>query len=70
MARHPHLQLIRLPDQLARRKTGRLGPTPRRDPGHGAGVRVDIDRAVTEQREQRRQAPPPTVVDPSLSVVI
>lgn len=65
MARYPHLQLIRLPDQRTRRKTGRLGPTPRRDSGHGAEVRLDVDRAITEQREQRRQAPP-SVVDPSL----
>ena len=62
MPQHDHLPLVRLPENLDRRKTGRPPPKPNRGGGHGAGVRDDIDQAVETQRRRR----PPEFVDPSL----
>lgn len=59
---YDHLQLVRAPENLDRRKTGRPPPLPRRDGGHGGSVRLEVDTAVEEQRRQR----PPEFVDPSL----
>lgn len=62
MAQYEHLPLVRLPEMLARRKTGRPGPKPTRGGGHGTVVRTEVDDAVQTQRQQR----PPEFVDPSL----
>lgn len=62
MPQYDHLQLVRAPENLNRRKTGRPPPLPRRDGEHGGSVRQQIDTAVEDQRQQR----PPEFVDPSL----
>lgn len=62
MPQYDHLQLVRVPENLDRRKTGRPPPLPHREGGHGRAVRQGIDGAVKEQRQQR----PPEFVDPSL----
>lgn len=62
MPRYEHLQLVRLPQTLDRRKTGQPPPLPQRGGGHGVNVRANIDTAVNEQRAQR----PAAFVDPSL----
>ncbi len=62
MPRHPHLQLLRLPETMERRKTGFPSPTPSRGGGYGGRVRRQVEEAVRTQQESR----PPQFVDPSL----
>lgn len=62
MPQYDHLLLVRAPNRMPRRKTGRAPSPPTRDPGYGTRVRRDVDRAVAEQRRQR----PAEFVDPSL----
>lgn len=62
MPRHQHLPLIRLPNILERRKTGRPPPPPHRANGYGARVRQQVEAAVHTQRQNR----PAQFVDPSL----
>lgn len=57
-----HLQLIRLPETLPRRKTGFPGPTPQRGGGYGHRVKGEVEAAVDAQIRNR----PPQFVDPSL----
>ena len=63
MARHDHLRLVRLPEQLERRKRPGGGGAPARDPGrHSGRLQAELDAAVEEQQRRRR----PEFVDPSL----
>lgn len=63
MARYDHLQLLRLPERLPRRKNGGGGPPPQRNPrGHSDRLGQELDQAVAAQRQRRR----PDAVDPSL----
>jgi hypothetical protein len=63
MARYNHLELVRLPEQLERRKHGGGGPPPVRDRGlHSTKLRDELDTATREQRGRRK----PEFVDPSL----
>lgn len=57
-----HLQLVRLPETLPRRKTGFPGPTPQRGGGYGRRVRGEVEAAVQDQLRHR----PAQFVDPSL----
>lgn len=62
MARYDHLRLVRLPEQLERRKHGG-GQAPVRDaPVHGARIRGELDAVVEIQKRRRR----PDAVNPSL----
>jgi hypothetical protein len=62
MARYDHLRLVRLPEQLERRKHGG-GQAPNRNaPVHGARIRGELDAVVEAQRRRRR----PDAVNPSL----
>jgi hypothetical protein len=61
--RYAHLQLVRLPQRLERRKHGGGGPPPPRDlRRHSAKIRTDLDAAVETQRARRK----PEFIDPSL----
>jgi subtilisin family serine protease len=63
MARYDHLQLLRLPERLPRRKTGGGGPPPGRNPGgHSRKLSDELDQAVAVQRARRR----PDAVNPAL----
>lgn len=63
MARYDHLQLLRLPERMPRRKTGGGGPPPAREPGgHSRRLTTELDQAVAVQRQRRR----PDTVNPSL----
>src|SRR5690242_13294099 len=63
MARFDHLQLVRLPEQMERRKHGGGGPPPPREPGpHGTKLRAEIETAVRVQVSRRRAE----FIDPSL----
>lgn len=63
MARYDHLQLVRLPERLPRRKTGGGGPPPTREPGgHSGRLKDQLDQAIAAQKQRRR----PDAVDPSL----
>lgn len=63
MARYDHLQLLRLPERMPRRKNGGGGPPPQRNPrGHSERLGQELEQAVTAQRQRRR----PDAVDPSL----
>lgn len=63
MPRHDHLRLVRLPEQLERRKRPGGGAAPVRDPGqHSGRLRAELTAAVEEQQRRRR----PEFVDPSL----
>jgi hypothetical protein len=63
MPRYDHLQLVRLPERLERRKPGGGGPPPPRDLAvHTTKLRTELDAAVETQRRRRK----PEFVDPSL----
>ena len=63
MARYDHLQLLRLPERLPRRKTRGGGPPPERNPiDHSGRLSRELDAAVTVQQQRRRA----DVIDPSL----
>ncbi|WP_192937333.1 S8 family serine peptidase, partial [Sinorhizobium medicae] len=63
MARYDHLQLVRLPERLPRRKTGGGGPLPPRNPGgHSQRLSQELDAAVTVQQRRRRAE----AIDPAL----
>jgi hypothetical protein len=63
VARYDHLQLLRLPERLPRRKNGGGGPPPQRNPrGHSDRLGQELGQAVATQRQRRR----PDAVDPSL----
>lgn len=63
MARYDHLQLIRLPERMPRRKLGGGGPPPTREPGgHSRRLTTELDQAVAVQRQRRR----PDAIDPAL----
>ena len=62
MALYDHLRLVRLPEQLERRKHGG-GQAPDRDaPAHGGRIRAQLDAVVETQKRRRR----PDAVNPSL----
>ncbi len=61
MARYDHLRLLRLPQQLERRKHGG-GRAPDRDvPAHARRVTAELDAAVEAQQRRR-----PAAIDPAL----
>lgn len=63
MARYDHLQLVRLPERMPRRKTGGGGSPPARNPGgHSQRLGQELDDAITAQQARRRA----DAVDPSL----
>ena len=63
MARYDHLQLVRLPERLPRRKTGGGGPPPTRNPGgHSQRLSQELDTAVSVQQRRRRA----DAIDPAL----
>ncbi len=63
MARYDHLRLVRLPEQMERRRRPGGGRTPVRDPGgHSRRLEFELDTTVAEQQRRRR----PEFVDPSL----
>lgn len=63
MARYDHLELVRLPERLPRRKTGGGGPPPPRNPvGHSHRLTEELNEAITTQQRRRR----PDAVDPTL----
>ncbi|GLS31983.1 hypothetical protein SAMN04488498_1268 [Mesorhizobium albiziae] len=63
MARYDHLRLVRLPEQLERRKRPGFGAAPARDrQQHGRRITAELDQAVATQQRRR----PPDAVNPSL----
>lgn len=63
MARYDHLQLVRLPEQLERRKRQGFGAAPERDrPEHSRRIVTELDDAIAVQQRRR----PPEAVNPSL----
>jgi subtilisin family serine protease len=63
MPYYDHLQLVRLPERLERRRQGGGHAPVRDDPGsHCRKLHAELDTAVAEQRRRR----PPQFVDPSL----
>lgn len=62
MPQYDHLPLVRLPENLTRRKTGRPPPSPKRENSHGTTIRTETNEAVRTQRQSR----PAQFVDPSL----
>ncbi|ANL30942.1 peptidase S8/S53 family subtilisin-related protein (plasmid) [Rhizobium phaseoli] len=63
MARYDHLQLVRLPERLPRRKTGGGGPPPARIAGsHSQRLSQELDVAVAVQQRRRRV----DAIDPAL----
>lgn len=63
MARYDHLQLVRLPERMPRRKTGGGGPPPERNPGgHSQRLGQELDQAVSVQQRRRRA----DAIDPAL----
>jgi hypothetical protein len=63
VARYDHLQLLRLPELLERRKRPGFGSDPKRDLAvHSAKLRMELDAAVAAQQRRRK----PEFVDPSL----
>jgi hypothetical protein len=63
MPRYDHLQLVRLPELLERRKHGGGGrPPPRDHAAHSTKLRTELDAAVQTQQRRRK----PEFVDPSL----
>jgi hypothetical protein len=63
MPRYDHLQLVRLPERLERRRHGGGGQPPPRDLAtHSAKLRTELEAAVETQQRRRK----PEFVDPSL----
>ncbi len=63
MARYEHLRLVRLPEQLERRKQGSVGAAPKRERReHSARLQAELDAAVAAQQQRRR----PKFITPSL----
>lgn len=62
MARYDHLQLLRLPDQLPRRRHGGGNPPVRDVASHSARIDSELTQAIQAQQRRRR----PEFVDPSL----
>lgn len=63
MARYDHLRLVKLPEQLERRKRPGFGNAPERDrPDHSRRIASELDEAVSVQQRRR----PPEAVNPSL----
>ncbi len=63
MARYDHLRLVRLPEQLERRKRPGFGAAPERDrPDHSRRISAELDDAVAVQQRRR----PPETVNPAL----
>lgn len=63
MPRYDHLQLLRLPERLERRKHGGGGPPPPRNATtHGGKLRAELDNAIETQQRRRK----PQFIDPSL----
>jgi hypothetical protein len=63
VAQYDHLQLVRLPERMPRRKTGGGGPPPARNPGaHSERLGQELDQAVAVQQRRRRA----DAVDPAL----
>ncbi len=63
MARHEHLRLARLPEQLERRKQGFGGAAPKRERReHSTRLQAELDAAVAAQQQRRR----PKFITPSL----
>jgi hypothetical protein len=64
MPNYDHLRLVRLPEQMERRRRGGGGVgAPTRDPGgHSGKLRTELDTVIAEQQRRR----PPEFVDPSL----
>lgn len=65
MARYEHLRLVRLPEQLERRKKPGFGGSPARDvEEHSAKLRHQLDEVVDVQRKIHRSK----TIDPSLII--
>lgn len=62
MARYDHLRLVRLPEQMERRKVGGGRAIERDAPVHAGRLRSELDTALDAQRRRRR----PDAVNPSL----
>lgn len=63
MARYDHLELVRLPEQLERRKGPGFGRPSTKEPGaHSRALSSQLNETVEVQRGRR----PPAFVDPSL----
>jgi len=62
LARYDHLRLVRLPQQMERRKVGGGRAVERDAPAHAGTLRTQLDAAVDIQRRRRR----PDAVIPSL----
>jgi hypothetical protein len=62
MARYEHLRLVRLPEQMERRKHGGGRAVERDAPAHARALQAQLDVAIETQVRRRR----PRVVDPSL----
>lgn len=62
MAQYDHLKLVRLPEQLERRKHGFGAPYARERETHSAKLSQQLDVAVSTQQQRRR----PSVIIPSL----
>ncbi|MDF5852963.1 hypothetical protein P4209_06220 [Pseudomonas aeruginosa] len=63
MARYDHLRLIRIPQELPRRKKPGFGKPVTRDRGdHSARLNDELAQAVAQQAARKR----PGIVDPSL----
>lgn len=62
MARYDHLRLVRLPEQMERRKHGGGRAIERDAPVHAGRLRGELDAAIDVQRRRRR----PDAVNPSL----
>lgn len=62
MPQYDHLRLVRLPEQLERRKHGGGQAPVRNAPVHGGRIRAELDAVVETQQRRRR----PDAVNPSL----
>lgn len=63
MPRYDHLQLVRLPQRMERRKRGGSGKLPTRNlDDHSIKLRSELNAAIDEQQKRRK----PQSIDPSL----